>query len=312
MSLEIKIVSAGLFSTIQDEGRSRSNEYGIPESGYLDSYSAQIANILVGNPSNSPILECILTAPKLEFKGKGVIAFVGAKVEARLNGLIVSEEETIVVNTGDKLEFGKFERGNILYIAVAGRWEVSEVLGSYSTLTLANFGGLEGRAFKSGDTIMVYDSESPKREISLELKRYLPYQLTVRVIEGIEWENISIESRHQFLNSSYKISSKSNRMGIRLEGVPVPVNGLEIKSSAACLGMIQLPPNGLPIILMKDGQTVGGYPRVAKIIDCDISRVAQLRAGDQISFELISIKKALQINKEFEELFESFTREMRL
>jgi len=170
-------------------------------------------------------------------------------------------------------------------------------MGSYSTYTQGNFGGVEGRTLKKGDVIHWENEKAIFKSLSIS-KDLIPYyssKITVEFVTGPEWNRLEEKEQIKFLKTSFKVSSKSNRMGIRLEtDEPISVINSDMRSSGVIPGIIQLPPSGNPIILMKDGQTVGGYPRIGKVKDSHLNRVAQLPPNGIIRF-----KKAKDFSRHF-------------
>ncbi|GAB5409598.1 MAG: biotin-dependent carboxyltransferase family protein [Balneolaceae bacterium] len=285
----LRILDGGLFTTIQDSGRTGFRKYGIPTSGAMDFQSYELANWLVGNTKNSPLLELTLRGGRFKFESDAVIAITGALVNSKINDSKVRMNSSLRVKRDDEIELGFASRGCRSYIAIRGGLKVEKVMGSYSTYTIGKFGGFEGRSLQSGD-VLEWEDMGLHFELREAQKEQIPYfssKVRVRISKGPEWNWIYKGTQKKFLNSKFSISSKSNRMGIRLEGVLLENTNQKMISSPVIPGIIQLPPNGNPIILLQDGQTIGGYPRIAKVLDEDLWRLGQLKPGDNLGFILI-------------------------
>lgn len=280
------VIDGGLFTTVQDYGRPGFRKYGVPVSGVMDRNSFDLANRLVGNPKGTPVLECTLKGGKYSFETRSLIAITGASMTPRINGDEVFQNCSLIVNPGDELELGFASRGCRTYLALKGNLNLPKIMDSFSTYTLGKFGGFAGRVLKTEDELEWNQPEEElnPREASKEEIPYFSSKVTVRIMKGPEWDWLSVTVQQEFLDVKYQVSSQSNRMGIRLEGSSLESPERQMISSPVVPGIIQLPPNGNPIILMQDGQTIGGYPRIAKVLDEDLWRLGQVKAGDTLSF----------------------------
>ncbi|MEX2364463.1 MAG: biotin-dependent carboxyltransferase family protein, partial [Balneolaceae bacterium] len=261
----LKVLDGGLFTTIQDTGRTGFRKYGIPASGVMDAHATKLANWLVGNPHETPVIEMTLQGASYQFQSDAVIGISGANMDARVNNQQIERYKTQEIREGDTLSFSYAKSGCRAYLAIQGEWKVEEVLGSYSAYTMGGFGGKFGRIIKKND-VLEWDFEKQERGKREVPRKLLPYYSSsgnrIRIIAGQEWEVLSKENQKRFLGREYQISSESNRMGMRLQGEPLYFEGGEMVSSAVIPGIVQLPKQGNPIILMQDGQTAGGYPRI--------------------------------------------------
>ena len=284
----LTVIDGGLFTTIQDIGRVGYRKYGIPESGVMDLDSYKKANYLVGNAEDGPVLECTLKGGKYQFDSDAVIALTGAVMNPTIDGSKIEMNTSVFIKKGEILDLGFAGRGCRCYLAIQGEWVINKVLGSWSTFVLGKFGGFKGRELKEEDVIEWKNKDDRFAGRTLE-KTEIPYfssKITVQFVPGPEWHMLTDQLKKQFLNTSFTVSSRSNRMGIRLEtDDPLIVNKASMKSSGVIPGIIQLPPNGLPIILMKDGQTVGGYPRIGKILEVHLNRLSQLPPNALVKFK---------------------------
>lgn len=287
---KLKVIDPGIFTTIQDSGRFGFRHYGIPVSGVMDEYSYRLVNRIVGNSGGSPVLEHTLRGGKYRFKSEAVIALSGADMKATINGKSVQLYKRIEVKSGDELILNYAERGCRTYMAIRGFWKIDKVLGSYSTFVTGNFGGIEGRTLDNGDEICWSENHEESKEESQLPKDEIPYfssKITVNLNPGPEFNFLDGSSKKYLESENFEVDPDSNRMGIRLKSnQKIHCEKSEITSSAVFPGIVQLPSSGNPIILMKDAQTVGGYPRIGVIEEPDLSRLAQLKPGSKVRFKL--------------------------
>lgn len=297
---QLEILEGGLLTTVQDQGRFGYRKYGVPVSGAMDIHSAELANWLVGNSKNYPVIECTLNGPIIKFDTDAVIGLSGAKVTVTLNEDDQMINKTIRVKSGDMLKIGHIRTGSRLYVAIQGMLNLEKVMGSHSTCLQAGFGGFHGRKLKSGDSMTWewQENEEEKKEIPRKLIPHFSTRQSVRIMPGPEWDWLSESQKTNFLDTDFSISDKSNRMGIRLKSSEeINLQKSDMKSAPLVPGTIQLPPDGNPIILMNDAQSVGGYPRIAKVAEVDMWRIGQLWKGNKINFSLIDRNKSIQLLK---------------
>ena len=295
------IEKPGLLTTIQDLGRYGFKKDGIITSGAMDTVAHRVANLLVNNDENEPTLEITLYGPTIRFMEHTVISLSGGNLSPYLNGKPMKMERPIWIHKGDVLTFGQPKTGCRAYMAVRGGFKIKKVMGSYATYLRAEIGGFKGRALQRGDQLELNQSNE-KWEIkchnwsSMLSGRSLASVKKVRVIQGRHYEDFSNESRDIFLKESFKVTAQSDRMGYRLEGQVLELTEpKEIISEAVSFGTIQVPANGMPIVLMADSQTIGGYPKIAEVISVDLPVIAQAKPGDDIQFELITIDEAQEL-----------------
>lgn len=285
---KLVVIDGGLFTTVQDAGRFGFRKYGVPVSGVMDNSAFELVNRLVGNSPETPVLEMTLKGGKYRFESDSVIALTGANMNPTVNGISAELNSSLEIKSGDILEFEYARRGCRCYLGVRGIWEIEKILGSCSTYTEGKFGGIEGRTLQKGDQLHWKEIQADFQSYTLS-REEIPYyssKLTVEFIPGPEWNWLSKKEQDKFLGTEFKISSESNRMGIRLNSdFQIEGKKREMVSSGVIPGIIQLPPNGSPIILMKDGQTVGGYPRIGKVLDIHLNRLAQVQPNGTIRFK---------------------------
>ena len=282
MKGSLEVLDGGFLTTIQDAGRFGYRKYGVPVSGVMDERAYELANWLVNNSKDMPVIEMTLKGGTYRFNTAAVIAITGADMQPILNDKKIRMNASVEVGEGDILSFEYCQRGCRSYLAIRGKFEIHRVLGSYSTCLTGNFGGFEGRELKKEDILswQVSEDEFSRNEAPNDQLPYYSSKVSFRVIQGPEWNWLSDELQEKLLNTEFTISSESNRMGIRLKGQKILIKKKQMVSSPVVPGIIQLPENGQPIIIMKDGQAVGGYPRIAKVVEADLWRLGQVKTGD--------------------------------
>ncbi|ALV62823.1 Allophanate hydrolase 2 subunit 2 [Thermococcus sp. 2319x1] len=288
----IELVNVPSPMTIQDLGRTGYQKFGVPVSGVMDEVSARLANYLVGNGDNAPLLEFVLRGPTIRFHSSAVFA-VSGDVDAKLNGIPINPWESHWARRGDVLEVGTLKSGMYGYIAFAGGIKCEPILGSCSTYMRAKF----GKALKSGDVLRLGYAPLPEREGKKLPKELIPKysnESEVMVILGPQEEHFTEEGIKTFLSSTYEVTSESDRMGYRLEGPVIEhlERGADIITDAIPPGSIQVPKSGKPIIMLADRQTTGGYAKIGIVAKVDIPRVAQTRPGGKLKFRAVSVEEA--------------------
>ncbi len=282
-----EVVRPGPLTTIQDLGRYGYQQYGVPPSGAADNYALRLGNLLVGNDETAACLEITLFGLQLRVLGDTIVAITGADLAAVLNNSSIPLWETVAVHQGDIISFPRLKSGCRAYLSVAGGIEVPRVMGSAATYTRARIGGLEGKALGTGNRLQTVKS-TPATAGRRVPSRYIPvygHQTELRVILGPQDDRLTEHGVHTFLHSEYTVSPKADRMGYRLEGPPIQHNaGADIISDGIPLGAVQVPGDGLPIILLADRQTTTCYTKIATVISIDIPRLVQTKPGDKVGF----------------------------
>lgn len=285
----LRVVTAGMLTTVQDLGRVGHRAAGVPLSGVMDPRAARLANLLVGNEEDAAVLEMTLLGPELEFPHDMLIAVGGATFEG------CEAWRPRVVRAGQRIRFGAAERGCRGYLAIAGGIAVPRVLGSRSTYLRAGIGGWHGRGLRPGDTVPIAPVARAVAEHWWIDPRVLPAYheaQTVRVVLGAQAGEFS----DHWADQTFKISPQSDRMGLRLAGEPLERRkGEELLSTPVAPGAVQVPPDGQPIILMADAQTMGGYPQLAHVAKVDLPLLGQTRPGDSVRFQVVPLEEAHQL-----------------
>lgn len=300
--MSVRIIKKGLLDTIQDTGRYGYQHVGINPNGAMDGIAAAIANMLVGNNFNEPVIEMHFPAASFLFESEALIALSGAHFGATINKEPVIINSAIRVSKNSFLEFSKHINGARCYLAVQGGWQSEKWLGSYSTNLKINAGGHEGRALKKDDFLNFKQEQNfsflqrikKAVEVNIAVDVSSFYHLNaIRCIRGEGYKQLNDTSKKIFSSSSFTITPQSDRMGFRLHGEPLMLTTKqELLSSAVTGGAIQLLPSGQMIVLMADHQTTGGYTIVAHIASADMPSLAQKNTNEKINFELIEHDEA--------------------
>jgi KipI family sensor histidine kinase inhibitor len=293
----IEVLEPGLQTSVQDLGRRGYRRLGVGWAGALDSTAARAANALVGNDAGEALLECTLAGPRLRFLSATPFAVTGADLGALLHRTDLGAWPVplglrVLARPGNELAFTGRQRGCRAYLAFAGGLDVPRVLGSRSTDLVGGFGGLDGRALRAGDSLCL----GPARPRASEVEAWQPPEAStgparIRVVLGPQDDRIEPASVVRFLAEPYAVAAASNRVGCRLEGERLAHRGsAEILSDGMAPGSIQVPPDGQPIVMLADGPTTGGYPKLATVLSADLPLIAQLVPGvDSVRFEAVAL-----------------------
>ena len=298
----IKILDAGLLTTVQDLGRYGFQRYGVSASGVMDEYSAKIANKLVGNKVGEAVLETTLKGVQIEFLQNTAVAITGGNCDVTLNGTKIELWQSYLVNRGDILKMGICRSGLRNYLAFAGGIDVPIIMNSKSTNLKAKVGGFNGRKLMTGDVLSV-GVGSLETPLTLN-KHYIPTyskDIKVGVILGQQDDYFTEAGIKTFLNETYTVTQESDRMGIRLSSVSGATiehkNGADIISDGITFGAIQVPGSGQPIVMMADRQTTGGYTKIGNVISSDLAKLAQATPGTKVKFVEYTLEQAVQAIK---------------
>jgi antagonist of KipI len=300
--MSITIIKPGISTSIQDLGRWGFQQYGVPIGGVMDNNAARTANRLCENDDNEAVLECVLHGLELKFKETVCFALTGGGARATINGVDVSYNRLIKVIAGSTLKLHPDAYGCRTYIAFAGGLNINKELGSASTYVASSLGGMHGRNIIVDDELEINKKRkeaSAAKDIVLDENGFgvskwkaqvdpLPHVndvVEIGCVPGPEWELFDETSQTLFTNQIFTIGAQSNRMGYRMEGAILSLKEkTELVSTAVTRGIVQITNQGHPIILMADAQTIGGYPRIARITSGDLSKLAQCRPGMKLRF----------------------------
>lgn len=316
MTMELIIKKAGMLTSVQDLGRWGYQSSGVPVAGAMDLPALRLGNAMLGNPEGSAALEVTLLGPEIEVKGSGAAVFAGADLGFSVNGKAVGSWRAVVLNDGDVITFkgpkGKGCRGNLCF---AGGVDILPVMNSCSTYIRAKIGGVEGRAIKIGDVIKTGEPAAlwKKLEGFCLPKDLDPAQdagAPLAIITGLQEDAFTEEGKKLLFESEYTITAESDRMGCRLEGAKIEhtEKGADIVSDAIPLGAVQIPGHGMPIIMLADRQTTGGYTKIGVLTPLSVEALVQKMPGSMVRFrradlsegtaEQMKIKEAVRRTKE--------------
>jgi biotin-dependent carboxylase-like uncharacterized protein len=299
MSAALSFLASGLLTTLQDLGRVGYQHLGIPVSGALDPVSLAAANLLVGNPAATAALEVAYQGPSLRVEADSVrIALAGAA--APIERLAAPDDgspqrlamlESTRLERGDQIRIGAF--AGVLYLAAEGGFDVPAVLGSRSTLVRAGIGGLNGRPLQAGDRLpLCRPRASEVEEVRLSALDLTP-PASFRIILGPQDDYFTPAALRLIEQASFTVTPASDRMGMRLDGPRLEHSkGYNIVSDGIAPGTVQVPGNGLPIVLLADRQTTGGYPKIATVISADLPALGRLTPGATVRFRSVNIEEA--------------------
>jgi antagonist of KipI len=286
--LILTFLKSGLQTTLQDKGRIGLQHMGVPLAGALDNCSADLANHLVGNGGDVPVLEITMTGPEILFDSDALIAITGANFDIYSDEVLIENDKPHYLKSGTIIRFGKLNAGCRAYLAVAGKWQAKKWKGSVSPLLQAPEATADS-IIQKGSKISI-ESAHLNKTGTRDYKKPCPAlanKVRLRVKPGPEFESISRTAIAKFFGQGHEISQDANRMGYRLSTqLASSQERKEMISSGTIPGTIQITGGGQPIILLNDAQTTGGYPRLANIIDKDLDQLAQLKPGDEIWFSL--------------------------
>jgi biotin-dependent carboxylase-like uncharacterized protein len=312
----LEIISPGIMTSVQDLGRYGYGRFGVAPSGALDFYALRVANLLVGNSEDQACLETMLLGPGIKVLTDVVIAVTGGDLQPRRNKQPIEMWRSHAFKKDDVLSFGNAVSGFRVYIAVAGGIGVPQVMDSRSTNLPSGFGGHQGRTLKKEDILVCDEPRRPGNDAGRKFNPdWIPGysdKWKLRVVWGPQDGHFPDDSRHTFLNGIYTMSQDSDRTGIRLEGPKIlckPDKEASIISEGVISGAIQIPGDGKPIIIL--GETVtGGYRKIATVISADLPLVGQIKPGDGIQFEAVSLNEAHFALQEMEDRINAFKRKI--
>ena len=304
MSAWLDVLSPGMLTTVQDLGRRGCQHLGVPVSGAMDVFSHRLANALVGNARDAATLEVTLTGPTLRVRDTRRIAVCGALFDLTIDDQPVPMATVLDLNAGSTLRFGTRRRGARAYVAVSGGFDVPQVLGSRATHLTTGMGGWHGRALVRGDRLPLGalpagDVRARLRGVDANARLLAEWEESgvwhVRVLPGPH-EALFLDSALESLTANpYHVSVNADRVGFRLEGARLAHrHGADIISDATPAGSLQVPASGLPVLLMADRQTTGGYAKLATVISADLGVAAQAAPGDRLQFHLVDGAGALR------------------
>ena len=297
-----EVIRAGINTTFQDNGRKNLNHIGIPASGAIDKRNYKLVNKILNNDINHPALEFAYQGPKLIYYGEPISIAVTGDVNFKLIRKDIETEgkcyESITIENNDEIDLISTNKSVYGYFSVTAKFQIDYQWKSCSTNTKANIGANNGKKLENSQKLHVLDiKEITKRSIN-----YINTRIeNIRVIRGTNFDYFSKEAQQNFFNEEFYVTKLSDRMGMRLEGKKLEnVVNTNIKSEGLVKGVIQVPADGNPIIMLSDHGTIGGYPKIATVISADFDKLAQLPPGSKIKFKEVNLNDAETIFKLYE------------
>src|SRR5262245_14253004 len=294
--MSLRVLSPGAYSLVVDGGRPRTRGLGVPVGGPADAASLAIGNALVGNPPFTPALEITLAGPTLMADAEVGVCVFGAPFQIHRDGDPIPPGHTFTLRVGQTLRIGGTPAGCRAYLCVPGGFRVAKVLNSSTRFDPVRAGEvldcspsqLPGRSLGWGQSGTPCDLPEPEGDRSEKTEENESGPVLLHCLPGpqADWFDSS------FLAHSYRVTPASNRMGVRLDGPPLALPNRELVSEAVAPGAVQITNDGKPIILGVDGQTIGGYPKVAHVISADLDALGQMRPGDEVRFTIVKEDEA--------------------
>jgi biotin-dependent carboxylase-like uncharacterized protein len=298
-----KVIRPGINTTFQDKGRANLYHLGIPFSGAMDNRNYLLANKLVGNNLTNPVLEFALQGPLLKYSGEkinfAITGDVSFKIKSKDGEIEGNCYETYEINDGDEVDLLSTNKSVYGYLSISGEFDVDYQWGSCSTNTKSNIGANEGNKLKADQIINI---SKINNDLGKKRVNYINSKIEkIRVIKGTNFDYFSKTAISNFFEKEFKVSKLSDRMGMRLEGMTLEnIKSSNIKSEGLIKGVIQVPGDGNPIIMLSDHGTIGGYPKIGVIISADYDRLVQIPPGSNIKFQQIELSDAETLFKMYE------------
>lgn len=306
MTSALKVIQPGIHTTVQDLGRKGFQDAGVPVAGPLDRLSLRLANALVGNPLDTAALELVLQGPALEVQADAVrVALAGCNTAIEIGGdqpRTIPAGQSVRLVRGETLRVSQLGDAACAYLAIEGGFDIVPVLGSMATYVRGSMGGLNGAALKRDDALPLHQGNAPERpELGLPGPVDLALDAPVRVVLGPQDDYFTEAGVATFLSGEYTVTPQSDRMGFRMDGPALEhAKGYNIVSDGIVGGSIQVPGSGMPIVLLADAQTTGGYPKIATVISADLPVLGRRRPGRKVRFASVTVGEAEQARRDQE------------
>ncbi|MGR5143437.1 biotin-dependent carboxyltransferase family protein [Photobacterium sp. DNB23_23_1] len=313
----MEVIRPGMLTLIQDTGRYGAGGQGLSQGGAVDLHAYCWANYLLANKPNSATLEITLGQAEFQVLQDGQIAVTGADMQPTINGCTLPMWQSVAVKKGQRLVFGFARSGLRAYLAIQGGFDVPLIMGSASAVPRNQLGGFhQGKGLKKGDMLLAkqvsmgglksLNEQAVNRQTSA---RFIPdynKPIELRVIESYQYQSFPEGEMQRFYAGRYTVSQETDRMGCRLSGEPIYAEIEGIVSEGIALGAIQIPPNGQPIVLLNDRQTLGGYPKLGCVARIDLPRLAQARPGTEVVFKRATLDEVTDQWLQFSRFFGLF------
>jgi biotin-dependent carboxylase-like uncharacterized protein len=290
-----EIIRAGINTTFQDKGRNNLYHIGIPFSGAMDNRNYLLANKLVGNVLDLPVIEFAYQGPLLKYNGDKITFAIAGDVIFRIRKKDIEIEgncyESYHLENGDEIDILSTNKSVYGYLAISGEFELKLQWGSCSINTKANIGSNEGKKLENNQKLIISKINTNQHK---KKTNYLNSKVeNIRVIKGTNFDYFSEEGKNNFFEKEFTLSKLSDRMGMRLNGPKIEnIVNTNIKSEGLLKGVIQVPADGNPIIMLSDHGTIGGYPKIGVVASVDYDRLVQILPGSKIRFKEIKLSDA--------------------
>jgi biotin-dependent carboxylase-like uncharacterized protein len=284
-----------VFTQLQDLGRFGAASMGLTQGGVVDATSARLANALVDNEPTAPLLEIGLGAVQFRAIGSVTLAVTGAAMPVFLNGQRYERYQSMQLQHGDQLEIGYSKAGARCYLAVGGGFLVTPVLGSCATVLREGVGGIDGQPLEAGTAlpVAVTTRKFAVRSVDYQFQLKAKAMQNIPFVAGAQQAELGADTLTRFQQNVYQVQPMSDRMGMRLQGAALPVASQALLSEGICLGAIQLPADGQPIVMLNDHQTIGGYPKIGAVTRLGVNALGQCRPGNLLRFVEVSQQTAV-------------------
>lgn len=288
-----RVIAPGILSLLQDQGRFGQSMLGLTTSGPMDTTSALWANRLLGNQANATLIECSIGGLQLQANVDSYIAVTGAELPLKINDKLAELWTVHRVKAGDIIELGMVSKGLRAYLAVAGGFTIKPQFNSTATVLREAIGGLNGNKLQADDLLPAATlSKLPRLSLPPPLRPQINRILTLRLIEGYQANSFLSTERQRFYLHNYTVTPQADRMGYKLAGAAISCQQSQLLSEGICFGAVQIPPDGQPIVLLNDRQTLGGYPKIGSVLSLDCALLSQAEAGTKVYFTPISSEQA--------------------
>lgn len=306
-----RVISAGILSLLQDSGRYGYSHIGLTTGGPLDGWSFRWANYLLQNSVDATAIEISIGGLKLQALTDSYFCVCGAEIPLLINEQPAALWTVHKIAAGDEISLGMARKGQRAYLAVAGGFQIPPQFGSTATVLREGIGGLNGSQLQTDDLLPV-NSKKAITGLSLPVihRPRFTSVITLRLIEGYQADLFTPAQKEQFYRANYLITPQADRMGYKLQGTAIPCQQQQLLSEGICYGAVQIPPDGQPIVLLNDRQTLGGYPKIGTVLSLDLWQLAQSGAGSKVYFTPISLELAHRALRQTQVRFNAITQQL--
>lgn len=297
----LKVIKPGVLSTIQDWGRYGQRQNGLSTGGPIDEHAFLWANHLLGNPGNSATIEITVGLCVFESQCNTMISICGADMGLTINNAPAANWSTHVIKVGDTLHFRSARTSLRAYLAIKSGFNIEPIFGSCATVAREQLGGINGLPLQENDLLPAsnHDYSANPRKVPYSFLPEYNNEVNLEFIPGYQFNRFEQDQQQSFLNSTFVVSQRMDRMGCQLQGEKIQYSGPGIISEGVALGSIQIPPDGQPIVLLKDAGSIGGYPKLGCVTRLSLNKLAQRRPGDKLRFTIADYKTSSQQLAEF-------------